>query len=534
MNKLAKNSQSTDIVDIMWEHEHGSTAHGHGTFAKCKAVARVLKSQHTKELESLSSLPLRSLLPSRRTCDLLVQGYLRTFQAVFGILFVPTFLEGYKAMWGDQESVPDSFRVLVLLVLCIGSSLPAQQAGVTHAAASQWSCVACAWLNALQEKKRVNLEGVRIHCLLLLARQTRSIDADTAWLSSGTLLRRAMHIGLHIDPEYHPSFTTMPLAEAESRRRLWAAVLELDLQFSMDCGSMPSTDPTYYNCAPPLNLEDNDLTGRCGGAKITSRPMGQFTQTSIQILLMETIAIRTEIAKFINGFHQTNSFGTTTALSTELTEALKGCMDRLETYRTSTLRPTHFQVKVFYLLVSRFTLSLHNPFAIRAMTDPTFSLSRRQCLETSLFLFADSELKDDDFYHLRVCASSMFYGVYTQAILFLCNELRAQYREAGSQSTLAENEIERAQMTKAINHHLALSEARITGGDLKIRIYVLISCLLAQAEAEKFGISVKEKVDEAIKKSLDMCYTLLTSQVHGPLPVDAMIEDGSEDCNVSK
>ena len=510
----------------MRQHEHGSTANGHSTFAKCKAVARVLKSQYTKELESLPSLPLRSLLPSRRTCDLLVQGYLRTFQAVFGILFVPTFLENYKAMWSEEESVSDSFRILVLLVLCIGSSLPAQQAGVTHATAAQWVCVASAWLNALQEKKRVNLEGVRIHCLFLLARQTRSIDADTTWLSSGTLVRRAMHIGLHIDPEYHPSFASMSLGEVESRRRLWAAVLELDLQFSMDCGSMPSTDPTYYNCAPPLNVDDNALTGLCGSAKITPNPMGQFTPTSVQILLMETIAIRTKIAKFINGFHQANSFSTTLALNTELAEALKGCMDHLETYRMGALRPTHFQVKVFYLLVSRFTLSLHNPFAIRAMTDPTFYLSRKQCLETSLFLFADSELKDDDFYHLRVCASSLFHGVYTQAVLFLCSELRAQYREASFHSTLTGNDIERVKITKAINHHLALSEARITGGDLKIRLYVLISCLIAQAETEKSGVSVKEKVNEALKKSLDMCYKLLTSQVHGPLPVDAMIENG--------
>ena len=183
-------------------------------------------------------------------------------------------------------------------------------------------------------------------------------------------------------------------------------------------------------------------------------------------------------------------------------------------------------MKVFYLLVSRFTLSLHNPFAIRAMTDPTLYPSRKQCLETSLFLFADSELKDDDFYHLRVCASSLFHGVYTQAVLFLCSELRAQYREASFHSTLTGNDIERVKITKAINHHLALSEARITGGDLKIRLYVLISCLIAQTEAEKLGVSVKEKVNEALKKSLDMCYTLLTSQVHGPLPVDAMIENG--------
>jgi hypothetical protein len=118
----------------------------------------------------------------------------------------------------------------------------------------------------------------------------------------------AMHMGVRIDADNH-SFSRMTSSDIESRRRLWATILELEVQSSMDCGGLPSIDGDDYDCALLSNIDDASLeAGRPAGSTLASKPMDQFTQFSIQILLMKTIPVRLKIAKFVNNFRAENSF----------------------------------------------------------------------------------------------------------------------------------------------------------------------------------------------------------------------------------
>lgn len=225
---------------------HEADESNHATFARCKAIGRAIKMQESRAAQPLG--PLRNMVPTRAVSDRLVQAYLRTFQTVFGFLHVPLFREDYKAFWGDSGSVSEAFGITLLLVMCIGSTFCVHETGVSRATALQWICVASAWLSSPKEKARLNLDSLRIQCLFLLARQAKSVHGDIAWLSTGSLLRMAMHMGVHIDPEIH-AFSHMSSSEIESRRRLWATVLELEVQSSMDCGGLPSIDSDDYDLA---------------------------------------------------------------------------------------------------------------------------------------------------------------------------------------------------------------------------------------------------------------------------------------------
>ncbi|KAG2009274.1 hypothetical protein GB937_007873 [Aspergillus fischeri] len=69
------------------------------------------------------------------------------------------------------------------------------------------------------------------------------------------------------------------------------------------------------------------------------------------------------------------------------------------------------------------------------------------------------------------------------------------------------------EMRKAVDKYLDLAAARIYAGEKNIKCYVLVSCLLAQADAMQVGALVEQRISVALKKSLETCYSLLWSQI---------------------
>lgn len=504
----------SEVVAVIHAHEAHEYNHGCVTVARCKAIGRVIKKQESTAAQPFGSP--KDMVPTRPVADRLVPAYLRTFQSGFGILYVPSFFKDYEAFWNDPGSVSEAFSITLLLVMCIGSTFCSQDTRVSRATALQWIFVASEWLRSPKEKARLNLDGLRIYCLFLLARQTRSASGDITWFSTGSLLRMAMHMGLHIDLENH-SFSHMSSAEIESRRRLWATILELEIQSGMDCGGLPSIDSADYNCALPSNIDDESLVAD-GSARnsVTPKPMEQFTQSSIQILLMKMIPIRLRIVKFINSFQSENSFEKTLSLSAELSAALKSCSALIKDYCKSSSQPTTFQTKFFNLLVQRFLLGLHHPFAVEAMSNPSYYYSRKVCLETSSFLFSPShQSRDDDFHRLQLYGTGLFRDVYTQSALYMCDELTEQLEADGPFTANPGSTFLRKEMHKAIEMYLELAVARIDAGEKNVKCYIFVSCLLAQADAMQAGDPVSQNISVALKKSLETCCSLLRSQIQG-------------------
>ena len=489
-------------------HENLESNHSRPTYVTCKAISRAIKSQEPAISEF--TRPIRDLVPGRAISNRLVQAYLRTFQTVFGIIHVPTFRDDYQALWLDSRPVDEAFGIILLLMMCIGSTFSSPETSVSKSTIQRWSHVASSWLKSSKDKAKLTLDGLRIQSLYLLACQTSSVKRDITSLSTGTLLRSAMHTGIHIDAEKQPSLNINP-HEAESRRRLWATILELELQSSMDYGSLPLVNSDDYNCGLPLNVDNTSLdTAKATGERPQPKPIDQFTQSSFQILLARTIPTRLKIAKFINGVAPSSSYETVISLNTELSTALTDCYNLIEGYKISCAPPTAFQTKLFDLFVQRFVLGLHHPFAIKAMSNPSYFYSRKLCLGTALALFAPP---GEEFHQLLLHGSGLFRDVFTQAALYMCGELiddseAAQLFPFNPVGTFACEE-----MRKATSKYLALAAARMDAGERSIKRFVLVSCLLAQADVAQAGASRERKIAAALGRTLGLCHEKLIKQL---------------------
>ncbi|KAI1855452.1 hypothetical protein JX266_000317 [Neoarthrinium moseri] len=479
------------------------------TIARCRSLSDVIATQEAVRSQTAFD-SYRDLIPDRAVADVLIQAYLRTFQRVFGILSVATFLDNYKAFQANPDAVGDTFAVPLALVLCLGSSFCSQEAGIARNTVLGWVGFASSRIYSSIDTKELNLDVIRTHCLFFLTRQVFCVDESNHWLPAGSLMRLAIHLSLHIDPVKH-DFQDMPPSEIEARRRLWATVLELEVQSSMDHGERPSIGVEDYDCAPPLNIDDADLN--------TSTPLpkaeDELTQTSVQILLMRSIPTRLKIARLLNNFQGDLSFEAVLSLSSELSETLKCCTRLLEAFRMSTNSPTAFQTKMYDLMVQRFVLGLHHPFALKAMENPSYYYSRKMCVGASLRLLThNSALSgDEDFQRIRMRGSGLFMIPFTQCALYLCSELTDQAETEEPVPTNGQETSLYKQLHSGTKSYLNCVKERSQLSERDLGCYLSVCCLLAQADAMKSNTSVEPKISQALANGLNAYHESLLSRL---------------------
>ncbi|KAI2608041.1 hypothetical protein GGR54DRAFT_643802 [Hypoxylon sp. NC1633] len=362
------------------------------------------KDIEVKLYQRVDQIHLRDTIPERTVSDRLVQAYLRTFQTIFGILDVPSFRTQYDAFWKTPKSADDDFAVLLLLVMYIGLACSTNEARVSRAVSQHWICAASSWLGHLRERS-----------------QAGKYDVGDLMPSAASVLQMAIHLDLPDDYSAIPTPITLGV-EQDGRRRLWATVLELNVQESMDFGCAPASgvDGIFKSDVPATYSQARGEVL----ASTTMNPLDEFTQNSFQFLLMKTIPVRWRIAQYINGSDDERSFDEGMSLSRELLAKLHECYKYIEGYRMSCTPPTSFQTKSFDLLTHRFLFALHQPFAIQAISNPSFFYSRRVCRNTSLLLLSTlADSGDDDFGRICRYGSGSFRDVFRKSALYICSEL---------------------------------------------------------------------------------------------------------------
>ena len=493
-----------------------------GLLGKCKALAREVKNQETPDAEKLRQRD--SLLPSRQVADMLVEAYLQSLETVVGILDVQEFQSLYEQYWRDPASVPSGFETSMTLIFAIGVSVCTTDHGLSRKTVKHWVYLASEWLNHPRAKMRLDLWSLRSHCLLLLARQCNGVDGKTTALSAGSLVVTAMHMGLHVDPT-HLAESQVSLHEREIRRRLWAAVLELVLQATMDSGGRPLIREDDYNCAPPSNIRD--LPKSTTPAHSLVLPMEHYTQSSIQILLVKALPIRLKIVRFVNDFRPGLRYQEALALSKDLVEEMRRSNTLIETWRKSNVPITPFQIEIFNILMHRFLLALHYSYALRAKDEPLFYYSRKVCLDSSLAMLSPPVTeRDPAFYQLALHGRSAFQDSYIAASNFLCEYISAE--QALNTHLLASpaSPSPNAALIAAIEGHMPLSLSRLEIGETNVKSHLAYCCLLAHAKAVQGGTDVKVALKDAINSSLDGGYNALRTRLEGPSPVMEMGDNG--------
>lgn len=227
-----------------------------GIINKCKSLARKAKAAPHKQW--LTNPNFRETVPPREICDQLVALYFKTCESTSRILHTPSFFKEYADYWANPAETCTVSVLKILMVMSIGACCY-QSSDSSHwrQQALQWIFSAQSFLSSPFEKARLHISGLQVTCLVLIARLDNAVAGDLVWISAGSLLRTAFQMGFHRDPKYLPN---MKPFHGELRRRLWATILELNIQSALDSGMPPLISPDDYDTEPPSNLNDTDIS----------------------------------------------------------------------------------------------------------------------------------------------------------------------------------------------------------------------------------------------------------------------------------
>jgi len=458
-------------------------------------------------------------MPPKTTCDRLVHLYLNTFESVFRILHIPSFQQEYQAYWNNPLSSSDAFLRKLLLVMAIGTCFYGESEDQTRSLrplASKWVHGVQQWLLYMCEISEIDIDALQVSCLLLLARQTDVMASELIWISADFPLRIAISLGFHKEPR--DNFREIPVFEAEMRKRLWATILEISVQLSLDSGMPAPISGEDFDCQPPSNLDDIQIGDHVVGC-VPTESLETFTQSTILIMLMRTVRIRLKIVRLLNALTPSQNYQETLQLGSELDAAVRSHSALIQSYlslpSTDKAKPTEFQMQLLDILTRRFLLALHVPFAAKVKSDSSFYFSRKVVTEISLVFLSNPFSSQrhmgpsQDYSRLNVLGCGMFKHALWHATATICVELINDLME---DSFPMMHSFSREKFYQVIQQSAEILDRRIRAGDTSIEAYVLCTCALAQADAIQAGKAPEGKITEAAKSSLGLCCRILETQ----------------------
>ena len=490
---------------------------------KCKNLAKSTK------VQEIICQPVKSdfseYVPPKELVDPLVHAYLRTIESVHRVVHIPSFERDYSQFWDDPKSADQTFVMTLLLIMAIGTcfySSDKEKAAVLRLSAIGWINTAETWLSSPFEKARLSVGGVQVHCLLLIARQTNYLARDLIWISAGSLIRKAMHMGFHLDPVHFPRLNKF---ECEMRRRLWATIMEIAIQSSLDVGQIPLIRSNEFETRAPSNIDDSQMDPH-NNDEFDPKPMDEFTQSSASILLSKSLPLRLRITEFANNFHPDRSYEEALQLHTELSKACGQVALFGRPISPKSPGPTKFQIKMLEFLTHRFLLALHQTFTTGAKENPNFYFSQKVCLEVAsllsanVFRFDTYSENDVDFHRLCVYGTGLYRNVPLQASVTIGEELFS-YLEGGVTSFAAtkSNTTVEKELRKGIEDFKSFSETRLTAGETNYKGYVFASGLLAHANAINSAEQVDQAILRAVEDSMKECFEMIKRRSEAMIPI---------------
>ncbi|KAI0537103.1 hypothetical protein GGR58DRAFT_502582 [Xylaria digitata] len=479
-------------------------------YKKCKKIAKILKMNRPSR--RLSS-PRPSLEPPpRETSDAMVTVYFRCFESANRILHEPSFWAEYRRFWEDPEDITTGQRLKILLCIGIGSSLYDDTGPDSELRdrVQQWIYTAQAWLSGPLEKDRLDLQGLQIHCLAMLARQIFSIGGDLVWMSMGSLIHRAMQIGLHRDPKHLPS---MSILQAEVRRRLWYTILELLVQSSLDSALPPRISLEDFDTEAPSNSNDDEISESI--TALQPHPRKTYTSTAMQLLLIDSLPSRLRIVQLLNGLHSELAYPDVLALTSEITSACQECNKFAIENKGAGV--TAFHRNICDYLVRRFLIPLHCPFTNEARTNPLFHYSQKVALDTGLALISPEP--DEYFSRLIATSGGMFREGLRYAMSAIALELLVQVQEQRDDGTFETSTRQLDFLKKAVLDIAELSWERIRQGETNIKGPMFLGTVLAMADSADKDTVCERTMTQNARDSLVLCHAILEARARAvPLP----------------
>jgi len=499
---------------------------------KCKRLSekiRVRRATQRRVPPSLINVTLD--MPSPGICDKLVQLYFRTFDTVFRVLHVPTFQREYEAYWNDDLVSKEASHQKLLLILAIGTCFyydDEEKGCPLRSLASTWIFQVQYWLVNIFETGEPNMEVIQVSALLLIARQVDRVGTNLIWISADFPLRIAISEGYHKEPSIH--FPHMRPFEAEMRRRLWATILELSLQSSLDAGMPPPISCGGFDCLPPANVDDIELDAMTE-LHTTTRTLERFTQSTTQIMLVHTVRLRLKNLQSLTTFENPPSYQDTLKLGLEVEAICRPHLALIQSHLSmlspAEAEPMRFQVKLLDTLTRRFLLALHEPFAALAKHDLSYYYSKKVVTESAYriltyppppFQHLPAPVEIDDYSRLQIFGGGIFKHTAWHALASLITELFDDADQSLFVSPLGASE---AYLLDVIQKHISILRRQIKAGDLDTEAFMSFTCAAAQVSARVQGSTLTGTVTQTARSSLEFCCSILEKELGAQSPKDS-------------
>ncbi|KAJ6158498.1 hypothetical protein N7485_011324 [Penicillium canescens] len=366
----------TDLLQYVDQGGYNDLQGHHINYKETKG--RMQSTQIPTLLASVQPSAIFSELPPREYINICVTNYFEIFECVYGIIHSHSFLGKLEQFMQAPEQMSPYFVFQLLLVILVGNSTVCTANGRLEysAIAHLWSRVV-SWRSAAFLLQEIDLEIVQLDTLMLLAKRIYHFETPQCMLISPYVIHRAMLLGLHREPTLFNRFSTH---EAESRRRLWYAILELDLVCAIDTGMPPSLEPGSWDTLPPrAEVEENyeyaeDQSSRSAQLGIGSRGLA---------LLTRSLPLRLRIVGAVNKLRFIMGFEEAIRLGTELVKERTSIEDFINSqqYATDQQSITDIVQELLQLTYDRVLFCLHKHFAAR--TKPEYEFSEYTCLRLS-------------------------------------------------------------------------------------------------------------------------------------------------------
>ncbi|KAJ5820485.1 hypothetical protein N7474_006076 [Penicillium riverlandense] len=407
-------------------------------FLQNKSEWPMVSSESNSHLESSPEiLQLRISLPSKTICDNLLDSYAKNFEKALRILHVPSFQRRYTEFWDDPDhEIYHSSAFIPQLTAVLAVAVSLEDHNMKLGNPSAWEYLKLSAVNLIQEwhrklsrKQRTELATLQVEALLILARRLQQVSSEEVWRASGTLVRSAMAIGLHVDPS-----TTLEISafQAEIRRRLWITIMEIDLQTSTESGMPVMTPGMKFGHITLANIDDCDFDESTTEIP-ASRPLHEWTDSLSQITLFASLPHRMTAMSCVGNGSSEIDFDELLKHGRQL----EACLQQIPSPLKMDYVPPKDNEPGFLLnrvLLDVYTrrplLCLYQSLAREGDCDnPAFSEIQRVCLESSLVTLSFQDCFDPNVADLDVFHSNAYWDIFQ--ILFKSDILSAALNVCG-------------------------------------------------------------------------------------------------------
>ncbi|EED13822.1 conserved hypothetical protein [Talaromyces stipitatus ATCC 10500] len=454
---------------------------------------------------------LRELIPKKPVADTLVQTYIDRFEVLHRVLDKSTFIAEYNRHWSNPLCTPTSFVVQLLLVTAAAAifhpeiyiDAATQQTVYDHAIG--WLGAADSWLNSPANQPPQSWDILAGHCLLLIAKRANYIQEASFWMYTGGLVRWAMAAGYH--REASPAARISPY-HREMRRRLWATIVELDLQAAVERGMPPNIGIEDFNAISPLNIDDNKLQEiqESGHNLPEGMPRDILTDTSFQVLLYSSLTVRLEICALVNGCREQDDFQRVLALGEKLEVELQNIPEWNNPRNSPRQQQTTMYVKrVLNIHLYQYILLLYFQFAVQASPSFKSKICRRARLEASLKVLDHyQKLIVDEKVPEQACRTGLVL-----AALNVCHEI---YNEIGPLITVAVFPQVSPFLIATAEKGLYILEKRVNVTLQGLNEYYILSMILGLVKSRLWPESRVTSDQEAADRVIRVCTMLQMRQ----------------------